>query len=112
MRTAWAQTFPDITLNLTVDLSKYHDSNIDRSWQLGREYVDLAVLQTLHDFSRWKSQGRLLPYKPAVWENMWPTVKDPQGAFLPILFCMYYYSVNPSDMVFTSKVYFFLIEYR
>lgn len=87
MRASWAKAFPKIPLNLTVDLSKYHDSNIDRSWQLGSEYVDVAALQTLHDFARWKSQGRLLPYKPAVWENIWPSVKDPQGAFLPIAFC-------------------------
>lgn len=89
VRTAWAKAFPKIHLNLTVDLSKYHDSNIDRSRQLGSEYVDVAALQTLHDFPRWKSQGRLLPYKPAVWESIWPSVKDAEGAYLPLAFCEY-----------------------
>lgn len=89
MRNAWAKAFPKIPLNLTVDLSKYHDSNIDRSLQLGSEYIDVAALQTLHDFPRWKSQGRLLPYKPSVWEKIWPSVKDAQGAYLPMAFCKY-----------------------
>ncbi|RPB10180.1 periplasmic binding protein-like II [Morchella conica CCBAS932] len=89
VRTAWAQTFPDIELNLTVDLSKYHDSNIDRSWQRGETFCDVAALQTLHDYPRWKTQGRLLPYKPASWESLWASVKDPNAAFLPLFF--YYF---------------------
>ncbi|TLD32069.1 putative abc-type fe3+ transport periplasmic component protein [Venturia nashicola] len=60
LRTAWKARFPKITLDLSVDLSKYHDSRIDRAWLIKNETVDIATLQTLHDFKRWKQQDRLI----------------------------------------------------
>ncbi|KAH9203484.1 ABC transporter substrate binding protein-like protein [Leptodontidium sp. 2 PMI_412] len=83
----WEQQFPKVKLNLVVDLSKYHDSRADRSYQVtGSEQADVAVLQTLHDFERWKHQGRLLPYKPATWESIYSDLKDPDGAFVGVTF--------------------------
>ncbi|THV76033.1 periplasmic binding protein-like II [Aureobasidium pullulans] len=67
---AWKARFPDVKLNLTVDVSKYHDSRVNRQYQRnGDDGADIAVLQTLHDFGRWKREGRLYPYKPADWDN-------------------------------------------
>ncbi|KAJ5413298.1 hypothetical protein N7465_005603 [Penicillium sp. CMV-2018d] len=80
---AWKARFPDIKLNLTVDVSKYHDSRVNRQFQRdGTDGADIAVLQTLHDFGRWKREGRLLPYKPLKWEDIYTAVKDPHGAFV------------------------------
>lgn len=81
---AWNARFPDIELNLTVDVSKYHDSRVNRQFQrTGSAGADIAVLQTAHDYTRWKKDGRLYPYKPAHWEDIWSDIKDPDGAFLP-----------------------------
>ncbi|CAG7944783.1 unnamed protein product [Penicillium nalgiovense] len=81
---AWKARFPDIELNLTVDVSKYHDSRVNRQFQrTGSAGADIAVLQTVHDYPRWKKEGRLYPYKPAHWEDIWSTIRDPDGAFVP-----------------------------
>jgi len=42
--------FPKINLNLTTDLSKYHDARIDRAFYAEDESIDIACLQTLHDY--------------------------------------------------------------
>jgi ABC-type Fe3+ transport system substrate-binding protein len=73
---AWQARFPDIKLILTVDVSKYHDSRVDRQFQRdGSDGADVAVLQTLHNFGRWKREGRLLPYKPLKWEDVYSSIK-------------------------------------
>ncbi|KAL1305775.1 hypothetical protein AAFC00_003942 [Neodothiora populina] len=80
---AWRERFPDVKLNLTVDVSKYHDSRVNRQFtRNGDDGADIAVLQTLHDYGRWKREGRLLNYKPVGWENIYSSIKDPDGAFL------------------------------
>lgn len=87
MRNAWKARFPNITLDLSVDLSKYHDSRIDRAWYNKNETVDIATLQTLHDFKRWKQQDRLMYYKPANFDDLYNGEKDLDGAFLPMGMC-------------------------
>jgi len=81
---AFHNCFPDIKLNLTGDLSKYWDSKIDAAYQLSQNKdndVDVAVLQSLHDFPRWKSEGRLMPYKVASWNDIYPDYVDPDGTY-------------------------------
>ncbi|KAF2104729.1 periplasmic binding protein-like II [Rhizodiscina lignyota] len=85
IRNAWAQRFPRIPLNLTVDLSKYHDSRIDRAFYEKNENTDVALLQTLHDFPYWKEQNRLMYYKPATFNDIYNGEKDLDGAYYPIL---------------------------
>ncbi|TEY45786.1 hypothetical protein BOTCAL_0329g00170 [Botryotinia calthae] len=84
LKTAWAARFPKIALNFTVDLSKYHDSRIDRAYYANKETVDVAILQTLHDFQRWKEEGRLLFYKPPTFADLYSGETDLDGAFLPV----------------------------
>ncbi|KAH7049329.1 ABC transporter [Macrophomina phaseolina] len=81
LKQAFETRFPGMTLNVTVDVSKYHDGNIDRQIATNNVYVDSVILQTLHDFPRWKSQGVLLPYKPAGWDQIYDDFKDPDGAY-------------------------------
>ena len=82
---------------------KYHDSVIDRNLNLTRKAgADIAQLQTLHDFVRWKQEGRvrlsslhpscpnkypdaltqLLAYKPAGFEHIPDNIKDVDGFYL------------------------------
>ncbi|KAK0482223.1 hypothetical protein IW261DRAFT_1677878, partial [Armillaria novae-zelandiae] len=78
---AFQEKFPKINITLTVDLSKYHDSVIDRSLnQTGIAGTDVTHLQTLHDFIRWKEEGHLLSYKPAGWDQIPDNIKDADGA--------------------------------
>ena len=88
VRQAWKQRFPDIPLNLTVDLSKFHNGRIDKAFYQGEHYADIAFLQTLQDFPRWKTQNRLLYHKPAEFNDIFNGEKDPDGAWLGLFNCM------------------------
>ena len=81
---AFKRRFPDLNIRVVVDLSKYHDARIDQQLARGRLECDVAHLQTLHDFDRWKSQGVLLAYKPLGWEAVYSQFKDPDGSFTAI----------------------------
>ncbi|KAI0737396.1 hypothetical protein C8Q80DRAFT_1115295 [Daedaleopsis nitida] len=81
LKQAFEARFPGMTLNLTVDLSKYHDVNIDRQLATGSVFVDVVALQTLNDFPRWKSQGVLLPYKPLGFDQIFEAIRDEDGFF-------------------------------
>ncbi|CAG8959279.1 hypothetical protein HYFRA_00013049 [Hymenoscyphus fraxineus] len=101
---AFEGRFPGLKLNLTVDLSKYHDSRIDRAYLAGNEYIDIAILQTLHDFPRWRDQQRLLNYKPANFEDIYLGEKDLNGAFLPNSFNSFGNFVYDSTKVAAADV--------
>jgi len=81
---AFMTRFPGMNARILTDLSKYHDARIDQQLARGRLECDVAHLQTLHDFDRWKTEGQLLPYKPLDWDAILPEFKDPDGAFLSI----------------------------
>ncbi|KAK0226395.1 ABC-type Fe3+ transport system [Armillaria fumosa] len=87
---AFQERFPKMNITMIVDLSKYHDGEIDRSLALtGKAGVDVAHLQTYHDFVRWKSEGRLLNYKPAGWDQITSDIKDPDGAFVGMAYYLF-----------------------
>jgi ABC-type Fe3+ transport system substrate-binding protein len=87
VRQAWKQRFPGIPLNLTVDLSKYHNGRIDKAFYAGQHLADVAFLQTLQDFPRWKKQNRLLYYKPVEFDDIFNGEKDPDGAWAGFFNC-------------------------
>ncbi|KAF2644766.1 ABC transporter [Massarina eburnea CBS 473.64] len=81
LKTAFESRFPGLTLNLTVDLSKYHDGNLDQQLAVGDVYVDSIILQTVHDYPRWKQEGALLNYAPVGFDKIFPDFKDVEAAF-------------------------------
>ena len=87
VRSAWKARFPNIALNLTVDLSKYHDGRIDRSYFENSHVADIAVLQTLQDFPRWKTENKLSYFKPSNFDDLLANEKDLDGAYLPFQIC-------------------------
>lgn len=81
LKNAFEARFPNITLNVTVDVSKYHDGNIDRQLATGGVYVDSVMLQTLHDYPRWDQEGALLHYIPIDFYKVQPSFRDIRGAW-------------------------------
>lgn len=71
--------FPGITMDLKVDLSKYHASNLDQQIAANNVTVDSVILQTLHNFPQWKTEGVLLPYKPAGFDGKHEKVTGDRG---------------------------------
>jgi ABC-type Fe3+ transport system substrate-binding protein len=85
---AFKTRFPGMNIRILVDLSKYHDARIDNQLARGKLECDIAHLQTLHDFDRWKAEGRLLLYKPLGWEQVYADFRDPDGAYVAVnVFC-------------------------
>ena len=80
---AFTARFPNVALNLTNDVSKYLDGRIDRAFYANDEYIDVAMLETLQDYTRWKAENRLLYYKAAVWNDIVNGKKDLDGAYVP-----------------------------
>ena len=76
LRTAFAQRFPKIELDLTVDFSKYHDSRVDRAIQEDRHIADVCFIQDLHVFPRWNEQNVLLRYKSKTFDDIYPSHKE------------------------------------
>ncbi|KPM37551.1 hypothetical protein AK830_g9026 [Neonectria ditissima] len=83
LKKAFEARFPGITLNVTVDLSKYHDGRLDQQLAAGKDavYVDSIILQTLHDYPRWAQQGALLNYAPSGFKQIDHAFKDDTAAW-------------------------------
>ena len=95
---AFTKRFPEVKFNLTVDLSKYHDSRADRAFDTSNgqdDGTDVIVLQTVHDFPRWKEANRLLPYKVAPWNDIHSPFRDEDGTFTGCFICKLFYPLYP-----------------
>lgn len=95
---SFSRQFPDIDINVTVDLSKYHDAAIDYQHIKGELEPDVAHLQTLQDFTYWKEHGLLMPYTPPGLGQVYPEHRDPEGYY----YGLFVYSF--SNVVDTNQV--------
>ncbi|RYO19840.1 hypothetical protein AA0113_g7520 [Alternaria arborescens] len=94
LKTAFETRFPNMTLNVTVDLSKYHDGNLDDQLAADNVYVDSIILQTLHDYPRWKKEGALMNYAPLNFDKVYPVFKDADAAYSGLLIFNWGISAN------------------
>lgn len=81
LKSGFERQFPGLKLNIVVDLSKYHDARIEEELLRKDLKVDVAHLQTLHDFDNWAARGLLQSYKPVGWDQIPTAYKDPQARF-------------------------------
>lgn len=93
-RAGFEAAFPGIKVEMIVDFSKYHDARIDYQLKSANLVVDVAQLQTLHDFPRWRDEGVLLMYKPIGWDHIYDELKDPDGAFTGVFMDAFTTNVN------------------
>jgi len=80
LKQAFEARFPGMTLNVTVDLSKYHDAALDQQLANNNVYVDSIILQTVQDYPRWSKEGALLQYAPLGFDQIHPAYKDSLNA--------------------------------
>jgi ABC-type Fe3+ transport system substrate-binding protein len=86
LRKAFTQQFPGIDLDIVVDLSKYHDARIDNQLANRALVPDVAILQTVQDFDRWKKEGALLKYLPIGADRIYATAKDSDGYWTGVFY--------------------------
>src|SRR5262245_13001712 len=73
--------YPGIQVSVTGGFSNVLDKKVDQQLAAGKLEVDAAIFQTLQDFARWKSEGRLLVYRPPGFDVIDPSFKDADGHF-------------------------------
>lgn len=82
------QRFPDVPLDLTVDLSKYHDIKVYQGLLDGFLVPDVVMLQTMNDFENWKAMDVLDPFLPQSFGSLTPGYPDAEGYYLGVfIFC-------------------------
>ncbi|KAF4044260.1 putative ABC transporter [Phytophthora infestans] len=92
------QRFSEINFTLIVDYSKYHDVHIDDQLETDTLVPDVVALQTLHDFTRWADEGKLLRYKPKGFSSIHPSLRDNDGAWMAYTIYSFYTSYNSSSL--------------
>ena len=80
----FSERFPGIPVELTVDLSKYHDLAVYQQLLDGYLTPDVVMLQTMNDFEDWQAMGVLEPFKPESFPHLKQGYSDPDGAFLGV----------------------------
>lgn len=98
IKAAFEKRFPGITLDTIVDYSKVHDARIDYQLATHNLQADIAQLQTLQDFPRWKSENVLMAYKPQGWDKVYGDFKDADGAWTGVFIDAFSNVVNPSAL--------------
>jgi len=73
--------YPGVKLSIGGGFSNVLDKKIDEQIAAGKLEVDAAILQTIADFVRWKSEGRLMTFKPDGFDLMDASFKDSDGTF-------------------------------
>ncbi|KAJ6649302.1 hypothetical protein Bhyg_04536, partial [Pseudolycoriella hygida] len=93
-RAGFEAAFPGVKVEIIVDFSKYHDARIDHQLETDTLIPDVAHLQTLQDFPRWKKEGVLLNYKPIGWNRVYKGLKDSDGAYTGVFMIAFSTNVN------------------
>jgi ABC-type Fe3+ transport system substrate-binding protein len=88
------ERYPGIKVSVTGGFSNVLDKRIDAQLAGNRLEVDTAIFQTLHDFARWKAEGKLLAFKPPGFEAIDATFKEPDGAFMGVMVIAMPYMYN------------------
>lgn len=94
IKSGFERQFPGLKINIVVDLSKYHDTRIEEELLRKDLKVDVAHLQTLHDFDDWAARDLLLSYKPIGWDQIPAAYKDPQARFTGLFMLTFANSYN------------------
>ncbi|MBP3942613.1 ABC transporter substrate-binding protein [Sphingobacteriaceae bacterium WQ 2009] len=94
IKEAWEKDFPEIKINIRVDLSKFLDEEIDQQLASGNLTPDVVHLQTVNDFHRWRDEGVLEPYKSIHWDQINADYKDVNGYFTPLYMISFSHIVN------------------
>jgi ABC-type Fe3+ transport system substrate-binding protein len=92
------QRFPGIKVTTKAGSSNVLADEIDAQMKARALQVDLAALQTIQDYERWKKRGVLLPFKPDGFDKVDDEWKDKDGAYVGITVYGLAYGYNTSKL--------------
>jgi ABC-type Fe3+ transport system substrate-binding protein len=98
----WARLFeaeyPGIAVEIKNGPSVDLVDSIDRQRESGRLQADIAILQTLQDFVRWKKEGALAVIDSGELDAIAPEFKDQEGYYVGVQVLSILYAYN-TDLV-------------
>ena len=74
--------FPGLTVSIEGGFSNVLNQKIEQQFKDDKLAADMVLFQTAQDFVRWKSEGRMLAFKPDGSDAIDKSFKDPDGAFI------------------------------
>ncbi len=78
---AFQKRFPEVPIDVKVELSKIHDLRIYEGLLNGELTPDVTMLQTSNDFEDWQKMGVLEAFKPEGFSQIRDEFKDSNGEF-------------------------------
>jgi ABC-type Fe3+ transport system substrate-binding protein len=92
----FAKSFPGIDCKLVAGFSNQLAPRIDEQIASNRVEADVAVLQTIQDFARWKRGGALLANRGPNFDQVLGKFKDPDGYSVGVRVYALTYAYNPA----------------
>jgi ABC-type Fe3+ transport system substrate-binding protein len=92
------QQFPGITVSVTGGFSNVLNGEIDKQMAGGALAVDMAFFQTVQDFAAWEARDKLLAFKPDGFEQIYPNLRDPDGAYMALSVNALTYAYNTGKL--------------
>ncbi len=105
LRDQFRKRFPEIDIEIFVDLSKYHDLKVYEQLNDGYLEPDVVMLQTMNDFENWTKMGVLEPFKPEGFKYIREGYSDPDGYFIGAFIFAFLPQYAKSGLDFIPKNY-------
>ncbi len=100
---AFEQKYPGIKVTIHAGFSNQLDAQIDQQIKDKKLTADLAILQTVQDFIRWKKEVVLARFKPEGWQEIDKSFKDRDGYYVGVFVTSVSYAYN-KDLVKPADV--------
>jgi ABC-type Fe3+ transport system substrate-binding protein len=92
---AFEKRFPGIKVTPKGGFSNVLDLEIDQQLKDGKVTADYVQFQTVSDYHRWDKAGALMHYKPEGFDQVYPSMKDKNGAWVAVNAIPIVYGYNP-----------------
>jgi ABC-type Fe3+ transport system substrate-binding protein len=92
------QQFPGIAVSVTGGFSNVLNAEIEKQMAAGNLAVDMAFFQTVQDFVAWKKRDKLMAFKPDGFDQIYPGLRDPDGAYMALSVNALTYAYNTAKL--------------
>jgi ABC-type Fe3+ transport system substrate-binding protein len=98
MAQEFMRRYPGIAVTVSGGPSNVHSVEIDKQMAARTLRIDMAMLQTVQDFERWKKAAVLAPFKPDGFDKIDDGWKDRDGAYVGVYVNGLLYAYNPQKV--------------
>lgn len=95
---AFEKRFPGIKVTAKGGFSNVLDLEIDQQLKDKKVTTDYVQFQTIQDYHRWDKAGALQRYKPEGFDQVFPSMKDKNGAWVAVNAIPLFYGYNPEKV--------------